>query len=257
LSYTTAYTVFGLACALSPDVPNNAGSLAPYRVTAPEGALLNAPKPSAVLARHITGQMLPDVVFGCLRQTLENRVPAEGTSCLWNITLRGRLADADTGNYGFATTFTSNGGTGARPNADGLSATAYPSGVKGTPVEIAEQIMPVIFWKKELRPGSGGDGRMRGGHGQIMEIGSRIGQPFEVLAAFDRIKHPPRGAEGGGNGAPGPVSLSSGQVLAGKGTQLVPVGETLILKTSGGAGLGDPAARPEALRRKDAREGLV
>jgi 5-oxoprolinase (ATP-hydrolysing) len=257
LSYTTAYTVFGLGCALSPDVPNNAGSLAPYMVTAPEGALLNAPKPSAVLARHITGQMLPDMVFGCLRQTLEDRVPAEGTSCLWNVTLRGRLTDSDTGNYGFATTFTSNGGTGARPNSDGLSATAYPSGVKGTPVEIAEQILPVIFWRKELRPGSGGMGRTRGGHGQIMEIASRIGQPFELLAAFDRIKYPPRGADGGRNGQPGRVMLASGKAMAGKGTQLIPPGETLVLMTSGGAGLGDPAERSPERCARDEREELI
>ena len=67
---------------------------------------------------------------------------------------------------------TSNGGTGARPDKDGLSATAYPSGVRGTPVEIAETQTPLIFWRKEFRPDSGGAGRTRGGLGQIMEIES-------------------------------------------------------------------------------------
>ena len=107
------------------------------------------------------------------------------------------------GNYGFTMAVTSNGGTGARPNADGLSATAYPSGVKGTPVEIAEQITPLIFWKKELRDGSGGAGRTRGGLGQTIEIESGIGEPFELLAAFDRIDHPARGRFGGTAGAAG------------------------------------------------------
>ena len=69
---------------------------------------------------------------------------------------------------------TTNGGTGARPDKDGLSATAYPSGVRGTPVEIAESQTPLIFWRKELRPDSGGAGRTRGGHGQIIEIESGI-----------------------------------------------------------------------------------
>jgi len=123
-------------------------------------------------------------------------------------------------------------------------------------VEIAEQILPVIFWRKELRPGSGGMGRTRGGHGQIMEVTSRIDQPFELLAAFDRIDHPPRGADGGRAGQPGRVALSSGKVLAGKGTQLIPPGETLILETPGGGGLGDEAERDPALRDRDAREGL-
>ncbi|MFZ4806092.1 MAG: hydantoinase B/oxoprolinase family protein [Hyphomicrobiaceae bacterium] len=257
LSYTTAYTVFGLACAIAPRVPNNAGSLAPYRVTAPADTILNAQKPAAVLARHITGQMLPDMVFGCLRSIVPDRVPAEGTSCLWNITLRGRVTDGATGNYGFATTFTSNGGTGARPASDGLSATAYPSGVKGTPVEIAEHILPLIFWRKELRAGSGGAGRTRGGLGQSMEIASRISQPFEVLAAFDRIKFPPRGAAGGGNGKPGRAALASGKVLAGKGTQVIPPDDRLILETPGGGGLGNPAERDPARSERDRREELL
>jgi N-methylhydantoinase B len=256
LAYTTAYTVFGLACAISPDVPNNAGSLAPYKVTAPEGSLLNPLKPAAVLVRHVTGQMLPDVVFGCMRQFMPDRVPAEGTSCIWNITLRGRFDESDSGNYGFATTFTSNGGTGARPNSDGLSATAYPSGVKGTPVEIAEQILPLIFWRKELRAGSGGKGRTRGGHGQTIEIASRIGQPFELLAAFDRIVHPPRGALGGGDGAPGRAGLASGRKITGKGTQRIAADDRLILEISGGGGLGDPGDRDPAMIEQDRRAGL-
>lgn len=256
LAYTTAYTVFGLAVAISPRVPNNAGSLSCYSVTAPVGSILNAQKPAAVLARHITGQMLPDMVFGCLAQAIPDRVPAEGTSCLWNITLRGRLADDDTGNYGFATTFTSNGGTGGRPLSDGLSATAFPSGVKGTPVEIAEQLMPVVFWRKELRAGSGGAGRTRGGHGQTIEIASRIGQPFELLAAFDRIDHPPRGRDGGGNGKPGRVALKSGARMKGKGTQLIPPGDCVVIETSGGGGLGVASERSAEAIARDRRNDL-
>src|ERR671923_1813670 len=97
-------------------------------------------------------------------------------------------------------TITSNGGTGARPDKDGLPATAYPSGVRGTPVEIAETQTPLIFWRKEFRPDSGGAGRTRGGMGQTIEIESTKGLPFEVAAAFDRIKFPPRGRDGGLNG---------------------------------------------------------
>ena len=170
--------------------------------------------------------------------------------------MRGKLQDDDTGNYGFATTFTSNGGTGARPNADGLSATAFPSGVKGTPVEIAEQILPLLFWRKEYRPGSGGIGKTRGGHGQVIEIASRIGQPFDLLAAFDRIKHPPRGALGGSDGQPGRAYLASGDKLKGKGTQVIAADDKLILEISGGGGLGDPADRDVALVEADKRAGL-
>ena len=243
MAYTTAYTVFGLGCVVAARIPNNAGSLGPLTVSAPAGSILNAPKPRPVLSRHIIGQMLPDVVFGCLRQAIPDRVPAEGTSCLWNITLRGQTGDRLAGNYGFAMTFTSNGGTGARPEKDGLSATAYPSGVRGTPVEIAEQIMPVIFWKKEYREDSGGAGRTRGGLGQSMEIASAIGQPFELLAAFDRIDHPPRGRAGGESGAAGSIGLADGTRLKGKGAQMINPGQRLVIETPGGGGLGDPATR--------------
>src|SRR5256886_16710026 len=112
---------------------------------------------------------------------------------------------------------TSNGGTGARPDKDGLSATAYPSGVRGTPVEIAESQTPLIFWKKELRPGSGGLGRTQGGHGQIIEIGSGIGRPWDILAAFDRIDHPARRRDGGHNGAARYIRLQAGPKRRGQG----------------------------------------
>jgi N-methylhydantoinase B len=256
-SYTTAYTVFGIACIVGKDIPNNAGSLSPLTVSAPEGCILNAPKPRPVASRHIVGQMLPDVVFGAMRQAVPDRVPAEGTSCLFNLNVRGETDDDGLGNYGFTMTVTSNGGTGARPMKDGLSATAYPSGVKGTPVEIAESITPLIFWKKEYRPDSGGAGRTRGGLGQIIELGTRIGKPFDLLAAFDRIDHPPRGFDGGGNGAPGVVALASGQKLKGKGFQTIPPADRLVIMTPGGGGLGNPGARDAQALAKDLGEGLV
>jgi len=256
-AYTTAYTVFGLGCIVASTIPNNAGSLSPLTVSAPAGSILNAAKPAAVCIRHVIGQMLPDVVFGCLAQAIPDRVPAEGTSCLWNLIVRGPLPAGRGGNYAFSLAITSNGGTGARPEADGLSATAYPSGVKGTPVEIAEAITPLIFWKKELRPGSGGRGRTRGGLGQIIEIESAIGEPFELLAAFDRIDFPPRGRAGGEPGAPGAVAIKAGRTLKGKGTQTVEPGERLVVMTPGGGGLGAATARDPRLVAADRREGRL
>lgn len=257
LAYTTAYTVFGLACIVGKDIPNNAGSLAPLTVSAPEDSIVNALKPKPVASRHIIGQMLPDVVFGALRQAIPDRVPTEGTSCLWNLNVRGQTDEEGLGNYGFMMAVTSNGGTGARPMKDGLSATAYPSGVKGTPVEIAESITPLIFWRKEFREDSGGAGRTRGGLGQVIEVGSRIGKPFDLLAAYDRIDHPARGRDGGHNGAPGAVALKSGKKLKGKGFQLIPPDDRLVVMTPGGGGLGDPKARDRDALARDLSEELV
>ncbi|MCZ8316365.1 hydantoinase B/oxoprolinase family protein [Phreatobacter sp.] len=257
LAYTTAYTVFGLACIVGKEIPNNAGSLSPLTVSAPPDTIVNALKPKPVASRHIIGQMLPDVVFGALRQAIPERVPAEGTSCLWNLNVRGQTDEEGLGNYGFMMAVTSNGGTGARPMKDGLSATAYPSGVKGTPVEIAESITPLIFWRKEFRVDSGGAGTTRGGLGQVIEVGSRIGKPFDLLAAYDRIDHPPRGRDGGKNGAAGAVALKSGKVLKGKGFQLIPPDDRLVVMTPGGGGIGDPVKRDRKAVEKDVAEGLV
>jgi N-methylhydantoinase B len=201
--------------------------------------------------------MLPDVVFGCLRQIIPDRVPAEGTSCLWNLIVRGETQAGAGGNYGFSMAITSNGGTGARPDKDGLSATAYPSGVRGTPVEIAESQTPLIFWKKELRPDSGGAGRTRGGLGQVIEMESGVGRPWDILAAFDRIEHPARGRDGGGDGAAGYVGLKSGKKLRGKGFQLVPPGDRLVVLTPGGGGIGAPDKRAAERVARDLSDELV
>lgn len=257
LAYTTAYTAFGLGCVVASKVPNNAGSLEPLTVSAPEDSILNAQKPSPVLLRHVIGQMLPDVVFGCLRQAVPDRVPAEGASCLWNLNVRGSVKGGEGGNYGFMMTVTSNGGTGARPQSDGISATAYPSGVKGTPIEIAEQITPLLFWRKELRPDSGGAGRTRGGLGQIIEIESNIGEPFELLAGFDRVEYPARGRDGGHNGANGAVALTSGKTLKGKGVQRVAPGERLLIMTPGGGGIGSPLERDREAVLRDLQDERI
>jgi N-methylhydantoinase B len=255
--YTTAYTCFGLSCIISPQIPNNAGSLAPFTVSAPVGSILNAPFPNPVATRHVIGQMLPDVVFGCLRQAVPERIPAEGASCVWSLMLRGLAARRNDIDGGFTITANTNGGTGARPMKDGLSATAYPSGIRGTPVEITESASPIVYWRKEYRPDSGGAGRYRGGHGQIVELSSLDGEPFEILAAFDRIDFPPRGQDGGADGANGHLSLASGQVLRGKGFQDIPAGDRLIALTPGGGGLGHPFDREPAAVQQDIIDELV
>ena len=251
LSYTKAYTCFGLSCLVSAEVPNNAGSLKPFEIDAPLGSILNAPYPAAVCARHIIGQMLPDVVFGCLEKAIPEKVPAEGASCLWNITFRGKTDRGANNNSLFAVTAVVNGGTGARPNKDGLSATAYPSGVKGTPVEINEAVAPLLFLKKEYNPGSGGKGKYNGGLGQLIEIKSAIDEDMDLLASFDRIKFPARGRLNGSNGKPGQVSIKGKGKLNGKGTQLVKAGDILQIYTPGGGGLGNYSEREQSLLDKD------
>jgi len=260
LPYTQAYASFGVRCLVGPMVPNNAGSLGPVRVNAPLGSILNAPPPCAVAARHAIGQMLPDVMLGCLDQVIPNRAPAEGTSCLWNFVLYGGHGISG-GGFSNATPFTvtmfHNGGTGARPDKDGLSATSYPSGVRNTPVEINESIAPVRVWRKEYRTDSGGAGRFRGGLGQVMEISNAEGAPFALSSMFDRVDHAPRGRAGGSAGSCGRVSLKSGKLVPPKGRTPIPGNERLVLEMPGGGGHGSPVERDTDLIEIDLRDGLV
>ena len=264
LNYTLAYTAFGVKCLVAPEVPNNAGSLAPITVSAPEGCLLNVKRPRAVAARHTVGHMLPDLVFGCLHQVMESGVPAEGASSLWNPQIYGgadvqdELGGASNEELpAFSTVIFHCGGTGARPGKDGLDVTAFPSGVRTIPVEATESIAPVMFRRREFREGSGGAGRYRGGLGQIIELGGADGNPVAMLCNFERIDNPARGRDGGGKGAPGRVSLGSGKPIRSKGRQSIPGGDFIRLELPGGGGFGNPAERDPEQVAADVADGLI
>ena len=261
--YTDAYTSFGVKCVVAPEVPNNAGSLAHIIVKAPEGCILNAPHPCAVVARSSIGHMLPDVVFGCLHKLLPGRVPAEGTSCLWNLRLGAGhgITTRDPNTKLENTTFTAmsfhSGGAGARPNKDGLSATPFPSGVRNVPVEVLEAITPIVIWRKELRQNSGGAGQFRGGLGQRMVVGNREKAEFAIFGTFDRVKNPARGRDGGKPGATGSLTLTSGKKLKGMGRQVIPIGEELTIEMPGGGGYGNPKNRDRKKIVEDIKAGLI
>jgi len=258
LTYTQAYASFGVRCVIGNDVPNNAGSLGVVRVTAPEGCILNAPRPAAVSARHTIGQMLPDVVLGCLEEPMGGTVPAEGASCLFGpVFLGGRGMIPGSQGEPFVINAFYAGGTGGRPGKDGLDCTAFPSGVRSTPVEITENAAPLVIWRKEYRPDSGGRGAFRGGVGQIMEFAHKDGEAFAVSKMFDRIAHPPRGRQGGQPGAGARVYVSDGSALRGMGREVIPAGKSMVLETAGGGGRGNADDREPAAIETDRLNGLV
>ncbi len=264
-NYCLAYTAFGVKCLVAPEVPNNAGSLAPITVSAPEGSVLNVRRPWAVAARHTVGHMLPDVVFGCLHQVMPGGVPAEGASSLWNPQIYGGGSMVDEVADGidattlpeFSTVIFHCGGAGARPTKDGLSVTAFPSGVRTIPIEATESVAPVVFRRREFREGSGGAGKYRGGLGQVIELGGADGAPIALLCNFERVNNPARGREGGGKGAPGGASLLSGRPIRPKGRQTVPPRDTVRLELPGGGGFGDPRERDPEHVRADVLDGLI
>jgi N-methylhydantoinase B len=261
--YTEAYTAFGIKCIVAPKVPNNAASLATMTMSAPENCILNALHPLPVSTRHVTGQLLPDLVIGCLHEALGGHVPAEGTSCLWNLFASGGpgRVDADASELAHAKPFTvlsfHSGGAGARPGKDGLSATAFPSGVRNVPVEVTEALSPIFIRRKEYRKDSGGPGEFRGGLGQVMEVATLDAAPFSISANYDRVDFPARGRDGGRNGEAGALLLASGGKLRGKGQQTVAHDDVLAIMMPGGGGLGDPLRRDPLRVAEDAQLGLI
>ena len=255
--YTRAYACYALKCAIAPEVPNNTGSLDPFEITAPDGSILAAKRPAPVSVRHVLGHLVPDVVLGAMHQAMPGHVPAEGSSALWNIQISARPEQRDSILPSAEILMFNSGGTGARPALDGLSATAFPSGVSTMSVEATEHVGPIVVWRKELWPGSGGAGRQRGGLGQVIEIEAREGYEFWFNAMFDRVDNPAQGRDGGGDGAAGRVELSDGTKLKSKGRQKVGAGQRLRLSLPGGGGIGEPSDRDRDSIRNDVSAGFI
>ncbi len=260
LVYAKAYSCYALKCAIAPEIPNNAASLEPFEIVAPENTIVNAVHPAPVALRHIIGHFVPDAVYDALDKILPGLVPAEGAGCLCNfqVSLRPRT-DATAPEDAVRSevlTFNS-GGSGARPQHDGLNATAFPSGVMTMPIEATEHTGPVIIWRKELRPDSGGAGTQRGGLGQYMEVGAREGHEFDFQAMFDRVDHPARGRQGGKNGATTTIAQDDGSAMQGKGKQFVAHGRKVMLAFPGGAGYGKPEDRNIESVKKDLLYGYI
>ena len=252
-NYTHAYTTYPLICAIGPTVPNNEGSFRPVAVKAPEGSILNCTFPAAVGARHLVGHFLSQVIFGALAQALPERVIADGSAGLWNSQFEGRDRDGRV----FAYIFFSAGGMGARPGADGLSATAFPSGIRGVPAEAIEAVSPILMHRRVLRPDSGGAGKFRGGLGQEMVLEVRGEGPALHSCMYDRTIHPARGFHGGLEGATGELFLQEGEPLHPKSKYLLRPGESVTLRLPGGGGYGPAWQREPHRVLEDVRQELV
>jgi len=260
LVYTKAYACYALKCAIAPEIPNNAASLAPFEITAPDNSIVNAKFPAPVALRHVIGHMVPDTVYNALDKLLPNTVPAEGAGCLCNfqVSLRPRMDGDAPADAVRAEVLTFNsGGSGARPTLDGMNATAFPSGVMTMPVEATEQVGPVLIWRKELRPDSGGAGEFRGGLGQYMDVGAREGHEFDISLMLDRVDHPAQGRREGGAGGATRLARSDGAAVRGKGKQFIPHGTVVQMGFPGGAGYGNPSRRDPARVKRDLALGYI
>jgi N-methylhydantoinase B/oxoprolinase/acetone carboxylase alpha subunit len=242
LNYTHAYSTFTVRSCLTPELPNNAGSLAPIRISAPRGSILNCEYPAPVAARHVVGMYVPMPILKALHNVVPERVLAEGPGAVWSAQIIGRQI---TGEPFTSSQFSFSGGMGARAEKPGPSATCYPTGIGATPIEVLEMETPIVFHRRELRAGSGGEGRSRGGDGQIVEFGVRTGLPWTLNAAATGTKLGATGLAGGGAGATGRFLVNGLEWRSNGKTQMQPA-DVVHMETPGGAGFGTPAGKARA-----------
>jgi N-methylhydantoinase B len=226
--------------------PNNAGCLAPIRVIAPEGSVVNARKPSPVSGGNVeTSQRIVDVLLGALAQGTPGRVPAASQGTMNNITIGGW--DERRG-APFTYYETIAGGIGASPVADGASGLhSHMTNTLNTPAEAMEYAYPLRVLRLELRQGSGGKGKYRGGDGIRRDI--QVLTPARANLISERRKGQPYGLSGGGPGASGENYLIRGEQhirLPGKGEVMLQAGDILSIRTPGGGGFGIPEDEMES-----------
>jgi N-methylhydantoinase B len=234
LNYTKAYNAFAIHCCLNPEVPNNNGSLEPFKVIAPESSIINARYPSPVSARHVVGMNVPMPVMKALYHVMPDKVLAECAGGLWSAQIFGRDR---TGRAFASSMFNYSGGMGARANKPGLSATCYPAGISAVPIEVLEADMPIVFDRKELLRGTGGKGLHKGGDGQIVKFHLKTKQPWMLNAIVNRTLHESHGLGGAGAGASGRFLVNGKPIFNARKLVMKPT-DQVVFETPGGGGFG-------------------
>lgn len=258
LTYTSAYTVFGILCMLDLPVAVNEGTLRPIRVVAEEGSVLNCRFPAPVFGRTAIGTFLADFVYQAIAPAAPERVCAEaGATPMWGQYMFGKRRDGED----FAPFNVSSGGLGARATRDGVSCLAFPYNVGNTPAEVVESEVPVVVEERTLWQDSAGPGKFRGGLGQryvLRLLDGELGPAGDVLASFrgGRFIHPPRGVLGGGAAPKGLLSIRGENQDAGRQVVLK-AGDRIVSQIPGGGGFGNPLERSREAVARDLKEGLI
>jgi len=256
---TLSAVYFAIKCILDPSIPMNEGVLRAVTVTAPEGTLVNPRRPAPVAGGNLeTSQRIADVLFRALAQALPDRIPAASNGSMNNV-MAGGYDPVRKRSWVYYETI--GGGSGGRPGQDGVDGIhCNMTNTLNTPIEAMEQYYPVRFERYEFRPGTGGRGRWRGGCG-IERSWTLLGPSATVSILTERTKVPPWGLAGGEPGGLGEhwVRRKDGrwERLPGKGTFTLSEGDTLVIRTPGGGGYGNPIERDPALLERDRANGLV
>jgi N-methylhydantoinase B len=257
LGSTSSAVYFAIVASATRPIAPNAGCYRPIEIVAPEGLIVSARHPAPVAHRLAPGHLLLNVLFGALAKAIPGRLPAAYYAvsyvCSFQTTeasgARKVLVEIEVG------------GCGAHPNGDGASAHSFGMHNNASiPVEMIESSMPITVVEYGLAPGTGGDGRCRGGLG--LRRAWRIDSEAAAFTGqMDRFRFRPFGLDGGGPGAAGQLELvrdGNAQALHSKISNLpLRKGDVIRLVTSGGGGLGPPGERPASARRRDREQGYT
>ena len=249
--YTNAMALHATKSLLLPNIPNNAGSIAPISVSAPPRCILNALPPFATGGRHAMGHFVTPLIYGALAQALPDRVQA-GSGMMNLITFQGTRRDERP----FSTLYFAAGGYGALRGLDGWCTLPHPSNMAVVPVEVWETLTHTTIESKRLVQDSGGPGRWRGGLGQEVILRNDTGHPLITLGMGNRTMFPARGMFAGGDGTLREHAID-GRPAHAKGRNELAPGQRLRILEAGGGGFGDPKMRARAAIAEDVAQGYV
>ena len=259
-SYTAAHATYPMKCILSPQVRSNAGCYRPFTVKAPAGSILNCDKPASVNLRTRVGWYIAPNIFRALADAAPTQIQA-ATGLPVAINIYGREANGTV----YADHFFMGAGQGASQHGDGKSALLYPTSAANTSVELMEVRAPVLVLEKSFVTDSGGPGEHRGGCGVRTRLRKLYDDGLPTLASVypEGVGVTVNGLHGGlpGGGVRGVVLNPDGNVTHDCGTgelvTLTCTDQIVEVRLAGGAGFGDPRARPSALVQQDVAEGIV
>jgi N-methylhydantoinase A/oxoprolinase/acetone carboxylase beta subunit/N-methylhydantoinase B/oxoprolinase/acetone carboxylase alpha subunit len=259
-SYTAAHATYPMKCLLSPQVRSNAGCYRPFTVKAPEGSILNCTKPASVNLRTRVGWYIAPNIFRALVDAAPAQVQS-ATGLPVAINIYGREANG----YVYADHFFMGAGQGASQQGDGKSALLYPTSAANTSVELMEARAPVLVLEKSFVTDSGGPGERRGGCGVRTRLRKLHDDGLPTLASVypEGVGVTVQGLQGGmaGGSVRGVLLDPDGNVTHDCGTgelvTLTCTDQIVEVQLAGGAGFGDPRARPTALVEQDVAEGIV
>eukprot|EP01083_Nonionella_stella_P043070 116238_1 len=227
-SVTKSAVIYCLRCLVDQEIPLNEGCLKPVTITIPDRSILNPLPTAAVVGGNVlTSQRITDVILKAFRAC------AASQGCMNNLTF-----GDDT--FGYYETIC--GGAGAGPTWNGTSGIhTHMTNTRITDPEILERRLPVLLREFSLRPGSGGNGKYRGGDGVVREI--EFLRPLAVGILSERRSFRPYGMAGGEDAERGFNLIRTKEgvdiSLGAKNTYYAQKGDAIRICTPGGGGYGN------------------